>query len=59
MSKAKQKELDAVQMMREIRDDLSRKLSTMTHEEQSQYIQEQLAHPAASEDEPSRLHSTV
>jgi hypothetical protein len=31
-----------VKMMREIRDELSRKLMTMSHEEQQLYIREQL-----------------
>jgi len=39
----KKKSLDAVAMMRQIRDDLSRKLMTMSHEEQQRYIQERLA----------------
>ena len=42
MSKNIQKDLDAVKMMREIRDGLSRKLMTMTHEEQRRYVKELL-----------------
>ena len=36
------KEFDSVKMMREIRDELSKKFMTMTFEEQKKYIQEQL-----------------
>lgn len=59
MSKKKQKDFDAVNMMREIRDDLSRKLMTMSHEEQQRYIKEQLGgEPGHHEQEP-RHRSTV
>jgi len=59
MSKKKQKDFDAVKMMREIRDDLSRKLMTMSHEEQHRYIKEQLeAEPGEQQQEP-RHRSTV
>lgn len=36
------KEFDAVKMMREIRDELSRELVTMNHEEQRAYLDDQL-----------------
>lgn len=59
MSKKKQKDFDAVKMMREIRDDLSRKLMTMSHEEQRRYIKKELeAEPGHQEQEP-RHRSTV
>jgi hypothetical protein len=59
MSKKRQKDFDAVKMMRKIRDDLSRKLMTMSHEEQQRYIKEQLgAEPGQQEQEP-RHRSTV
>ena len=59
MSKTKQKDFDAVKMMRDIRDDLSRKLMTMTHEEQQRYIKEQLGvEPDQPAQEP-RHRSTV
>ena len=59
MSKKRQKDFDAVKMMREIRNDLSRKLMTMSHEEQRRYIKEQLeAEPGQQEEEP-RHRSTV
>jgi hypothetical protein len=59
MSRKKQKDFDAVKMMREIRDDLSRKLMTMSHEEQQRYIKEHLeAEPGQQEEEP-RHRSTV
>ncbi len=35
-------EFDAVKMMREIRDELSKKFMNMTFKEQKKYIQEQL-----------------
>ena len=36
------KKFDSVKMMREIRDELSRKFSKMTFEDQKKYIQKQL-----------------
>ena len=51
MRKGQPGDLDAVEMMRSIRDDLSRKLKIMTHEEQRQYIKEQLAGSEAQENE--------
>ncbi|MFP3940764.1 MAG: hypothetical protein ACLF0P_10695 [Thermoanaerobaculia bacterium] len=59
MSKKKQKDFDAVKMMREIRDDLSRKLMTMSHEEQKRYIKEQLEAEPGQQEEESRHRSTV
>ncbi len=38
----KNKDFDAVKMMREIRDHLSEKFSKMTFEEQKKYIKENL-----------------
>lgn len=46
-------------MMRSIRDDLSRKLKGMTHEEQHQFIKEQLARSEAEKNEEPRKRSTV
>jgi hypothetical protein len=59
MNKGQQGNLDAVEMMRSIRDELSRKLKDMTHEEQRQYIKEQLASPEADQIEEPRQRSTV
>lgn len=42
MRKSKQQDIDAVKMIREIRDDLSRKLRNMSHGEQHRFIKEQL-----------------
>ncbi len=59
MSKKKQKDFDAVKMMRDIRDELSRKLMTMSHEEQQRYIEKELeGEPGQQEQEP-RHRSTV
>lgn len=49
MAKSRGSEVHAVEMMRDIRDDLSRKLMGMSHEEQSRYISEQLEHGASQE----------
>lgn len=57
MSKAKR--FDAVRMMREIRDELSRKLVTMDHEEQRAYLEEQLRAALSSEQKPERLTRTA
>lgn len=59
MNKGQQGNLDAVAMMRSIRDELSRKLKNMTHEEQRQYIKEQLASSEADQNEEPRQRSTV
>ncbi len=50
MTKQQELELDAVKMMRSIRDELSRKLKHMPHEEQRRYIQEQLSKPETDQD---------
>jgi len=42
MAERTEKDFDAVRMMREIRDDLSRKLVGLSHEEQQAYVREQL-----------------
>ncbi|MGH9947369.1 MAG: hypothetical protein ACRD6X_09230 [Pyrinomonadaceae bacterium] len=39
----KEKDFDAVKMMREIRDKISREIMHMTHEEQLAYIKKRLA----------------
>jgi hypothetical protein len=59
MSQKKQKDFDAVKMMREIRDDLSRKLMNMSHEEQHRYIREQLEAEAGHQQEEPLHRSTV
>jgi hypothetical protein len=59
MNKGQQGNLDAVEMMRSIRDELSRKLKDMTHEEQRRYIKEQLASPEADQKKESRQRSIV
>lgn len=59
MSKKKQKDFDAVKMMRGIRDDLSRKLMTMSHEEQRRYIKEQLESAPGRQEQEPRHRSTV
>ncbi len=41
--KKKEKDFDAVKMMREIRDKMSREMMHMTHEEQLAYIRSRLA----------------
>lgn len=42
MTRNREADIDAVAMMRNIRDDLSHKLMQMSHEEQRRYISEQL-----------------
>jgi hypothetical protein len=59
MNRGQQGNLDAVAMMRSIRDELSRKLKDMTHEEQRQYIKEQLASSEVDQNEEPRQRSTV
>ena len=46
-------------MMRQIRDDLSRKLMTMSHEEQQRYIQERLAGKITDDEPKPRRRSSV
>lgn len=53
------KNLDAVAMMRQIRDELSRKLMTMSHEEQQRYIQERLAARITDDEPKPRRRSSV
>jgi len=55
----KKKSLDAVAMMRQIRDDLSRKLMSMSHEEQKRYIQERLAGKITDDEPKPRRRSSV
>lgn len=57
MNKGQAREIHAVEMMRSIRDELSRKLQDMTHEEQREFIKEQLARPKTA-DEESRQRSS-
>jgi hypothetical protein len=59
MNKGQQGNLDAVEMMRSIRDELSRKLKAMTHDEQRQYIKEQLASSETNQNEEPRKRSSV
>ena len=59
MNKERSGNLDAVEMMRSIRDELSRKLKDMTHEEQRRFIEEQLASSQTNEDDETRQRSTV
>ena len=59
MGKTKNKNLDAVAMMRQIRDDLSRKLTSMTHEEQQRYIKGKLAGTITDEEPKPRQRSSV
>lgn len=59
MPTTKKKNLDAVAMMRQIRDDLSRKLMTMSHEEQQRYIQERLAGKVTDDEPEPRRRSSV
>lgn len=48
-----------MKMMREIRDDLSRKLMTMSHEEQRRYIKEQLEAEPGQQQQKPRHRSTL
>ncbi len=59
MPRTKNKSLDAIAMMRQIRDDLSRKLMTMTHEEQQRYIQERLAGKVTADEPTPRRRSSA
>lgn len=59
MSQNRQQGLDAVKMMRTIRDDLSRKLMKMSHEEQRRYVKEQLEAEGRVPEEEPRQRSTV
>lgn len=43
MSRRRDLDLHAVEMMRSIRDDLSQRLKDMSHKEQREFIKEQLA----------------
>jgi hypothetical protein len=54
MSEERAREVKAVEMMRAIRDELSRKLQNMTHEEQREFMKEQLARPKAPHEEAQR-----
>lgn len=54
MTKKQELNIHAVEMMRSIRDDLSQKLMRMTHEEQRQYIGEQLEREATEQRSESR-----
>ena len=52
-------DLDAVKMMREIRDELSRELQGMSHSEQERFLKEQLEPSADNRSrESSRRHSS-
>jgi hypothetical protein len=59
MPRTTKKKLDAVAMMRQIRDELSRKLMTMSHEEQQRYIQERLAGKITHDEPKPRRRSSV
>lgn len=59
MSQNKQQGLAAVKMMRAIRDELSRKLMKMSHEEQRRYIKEQLETEGRIPEVEPRQGSTV
>jgi hypothetical protein len=59
MASADHSDFDAVKMMREIRDPLSRKLMNMSHEEQRQYIEEQLERQGDEEQDEARQRSTA
>lgn len=59
MSSKGDKEFDAVRMMREIRDPLSRKLMNMSHEEQRRYINEQLERQGDEEQDEARQRATA
>jgi len=54
MSKERQGNLDSVEMMRSIRDELSRELEDMTHEEQRRFVEEQLASSETDEDDETQ-----
>jgi len=58
MSRKSENDFDAVKMMPEIRDGLSRKLMNMTHEEQRQYVKEQLELQGITEREEARHDPT-
>lgn len=59
MTKNNQPGLDAVKMMRAIRDELSRKLMKMSHEEQRRHIKEQMeTEGRIPEEEPRQWSST-
>ena len=47
-TKKKEKDFDAVKMMREIRDQLSREIMNMTHEEEKAYLKKLLAQKPAT-----------
>lgn len=46
-------------MMRDIRDELSRKLMTMSHEEQQRYIKKELEGEAGQQEREPRRRSTA
>lgn len=51
MNKGRAREIHAVDMMRSIRDELSQRLKNMTHEEQREFIKDQLAKPRTANEE--------
>lgn len=51
MSRRRDDVLNAVEMMRSIRDELSQRLKDMTHDQQRQFITEQLAETRTGHDE--------
>lgn len=59
MTERQAADLDAVEMMRSIRDELSRKLKDMSHEEQRKYIEEELTTQETHQDKEPRRRSTV
>jgi hypothetical protein len=54
MTERAEEDFDAVRMMREIRDDLSRKLVGLSHEEQQAYVREQLGSESREEGDRPR-----
>lgn len=54
MTERRAREVKAVEMMRAIRDELSRKLQGMTHDEQREFMKAQLARPKAPHEEAHR-----
>lgn len=59
MDKPKDTNVDAVAMMRQIRDRLGLKLMSMTHDEQQRYIEEKLAGKIIDEEASPRQRSSV
>jgi hypothetical protein len=56
---AREKDFDAVKMMREVRDKLSREVMNMTYDEQRRYLDEHLIRRAGSREREHREETST